>query len=253
VFRTGSECIENEVKFYSRYYFSHFDFEKSLELTNFIFDLKIITKHITIKNEELILTNQRALYWQREEALILSDVHVGKTAHFRKHGIPMPDDVLQKDLERLKQLILYFGAKTLLIVGDLFHAEPNSDMSTFKNWLAQFPDLKLTLIKGNHDEESKRLMVDLNIEAVKQLHIEPFVFLHDPLENNQNQFTISGHIHPGVLIKSKGKQRMKLPCYQVSDHQLIMPAFSLFTGLNTRNIPEKAIFYVFTESTIFKF
>ena len=39
------------------------------------------------------------MYWQREDALILSDIHIGKTAHFRKHGIPMPDDVLQKDLE----------------------------------------------------------------------------------------------------------------------------------------------------------
>ena len=78
--------------------------------------MTIVTEHITIKNEELILTNQRALYWQREDALILSDVHIGKIAHFRKHGIPMPDDVLQEDLERLKQLILHFGAETLLIV-----------------------------------------------------------------------------------------------------------------------------------------
>ena len=115
-------------------------------MTNFTFVLKIVTKNITIKNEDLILTNQRALFWQRENALILSDVHIGKTAHFRKHGIPMPDDVLQKDLERLKQLILRFGPKTLLIVGDLFHADRNSDMATFKDWLAQFPDLKLILI-----------------------------------------------------------------------------------------------------------
>jgi DNA ligase-associated metallophosphoesterase len=214
--------------------------------------LTIVTKHITINNEELVLTNQRALYWQREEALILSDVHIGKTAHFRKHGIPMPDDVLQKDLERLKQLILHFDAKTILIVGDLFHAEQNSDMATFKGWLTQFSDLKLVLIKGNHDRQPKRLMDDLNIEAVKQLELEPFVFLHDPLENNENLFTISGHIHPGVLIKGKGRQKIKLPCYQITENQLILPAFSLFTGLNTRDVTKGAVQFAFTDSSIFK-
>ena len=215
--------------------------------------MTIVTEHITIKNEELILTNQRALYWQREDAVILSDVHIGKTAHFRKHGIPMPDDVLQKDLERLKQLILHFDAKTLLIVGDLFHAERNSDMSTFKKWLGQFTKLKLILIKGNHDRQSRRLMDDLNIEAAKQLDIEPFVFLHDPLENNEKFFTISGHTHPGVLIKGKGRQKIKLPCYQITENQLILPAFSLFTGLNTRDTPEGAICYAFTDLELFRF
>ena len=213
----------------------------------------IVIEQITIKNEELILTNQRALYWQREEALILSDVHIGKTAHFRKHGIPMPDDVLQKDLERLKRLILHFDAKTLLIVGDLFHAERNSDMLSFKDWLTQFPDLKLVLIKGNHDRQSRKLMDDLNIEAVKQLDAEPFVFLHDPLENKDSHFTISGHTHPGVLIKGKGRQKIKLPCYQITENQMVLPAFSLFTGLNTKDIPEGAICYAFTDFELFRF
>lgn len=215
--------------------------------------MTIITEHITIKNEELILTNQRALYWQREDALILSDVHIGKTAHFRKHGISVPDDILQSDLKRLEQLICHFKAKKVLVVGDLFHAERNSDMFIFKDWLTQFPDLKLILIKGNHDRQSKLLMDNLNIEAVKQLHVEPFVFFHDPLENNQSHFSISGHTHPGVLIKGKGRQKIKLPCYQITENQMILPAFSLFTGLNTRHVPDNVICYAFTNSSIFKF
>lgn len=236
----------------TRYYFSHFDFEKSLELTNFTFVLKIVTEHITIKNEELILTNQRALYWPREDALILSDVHIGKTAHFRKHGIPMPDDVLQKDLERLKRLILHFDAKTLLIVGDLFHAERNSDIFTFKEWLTQFQELKLILIKGNHDRQSQLLMDDLNIEVVTNLVSGPFKFLHEPKDNDKEEFVISGHTHPGVLIRGKGKQKIKLPCYQITENQLILPAFSLFTGLNTGNNTEEADYYAFTNTAIFK-
>ncbi|MCC1498405.1 metallophosphoesterase, partial [Alcanivorax sp. 1008] len=134
-------------------------------------------------------------------ALILSDLHIGKTAHFRRHGIPMPDDILQKDLRRLKELINHFNTRRLIIVGDLFHAETNSDMDTFKTWLMQFDDLSLVLVKGNHDRQSQRLMDELNIHVESTLIIDPFIFVHDPSGKTTKNFTFSGHIHPGVLLK----------------------------------------------------
>ena len=222
-------------------------------MPNFTSILKIVKEHITIEGERLTLTNQRALYWERENALVLSDLHIGKTAHFRRHGIPMPDDILQKDLERLEGLINQFEVKKLLIVGDLFHAETNTDMRTFKIWLEQFQCLNLVLIKGNHDRQSKKLMDDFNLMVVYELVLGPFTLIHERLENNDDAFIISGHTHPGVLVKGKGKQRLKLPCYQIAPKQLILPAFSLFTGLNTRNKPNDAICYAFTESAFFKF
>ncbi|WP_317166959.1 ligase-associated DNA damage response endonuclease PdeM [Winogradskyella ursingii] len=215
--------------------------------------LKIITENISVKNETLTLTNQRAIYWKRESALILSDIHIGKTAHFRKHGIPMPDGVLQNDLERLKQLILYLKAQKILIVGDLFHAEANVDMDTFQLWLNQFEDLQIVLIKGNHDRLSKNIVSKFDFEIEKELEISPFTFVHEHLKKHSEQFTISGHTHPGVRIKGKGKQFLKLPCFQVSGHQIILPAFSLFTGLNTRSQPKDSVCYAFTDTSIFKF
>ena len=202
--------------------------------------MKIVTEHITILNEELVLTNQRAIYWNKESALILSDLHIGKTAHFRRHGIPMPDDILQKDLRRLKELINHFNTKA------------NSDMDTFKTWLKQFDDLSLVLVKGNHDRQSQRLMDELNIHVESTLIIDPFIFIHDPSDKTTKNFTFSGHIHPGVLLKGKGKQKLKLPCYQVSENQIILPAFSLFTGLNTLRNKTDVVSYAFTDTAIFR-
>lgn len=215
--------------------------------------MNIITENISIKDQTLTLTNQRAIYWEREKALILSDVHIGKTAHFRKHGIPIPDGILLKDLERLRALIHHFNAENLWIVGDLFHAESNVDMKTFQIWLNEFKDLQIILIKGNHDRLSKKMISDFDFQIVKQLEVEPFTFVHDNLKNEDGVFTISGHTHPGVRIKGKGKQYLKLPCFQVSEHQIILPAFSLFTGLNTRSQPKDSVCYAFTETSIFKF
>jgi DNA ligase-associated metallophosphoesterase len=215
--------------------------------------MTIVEENLKIKDEILTLTNQRAIFWNREKALILSDLHIGKTAHFRKHGIPIPDNILQKDLGRLQYLIQQFGVKKLLIVGDLFHAETNTDMKTFKSWLKMFQDVQITLIKGNHDRLSKQLMLDFKINTEKEVVIKPFTFVHEHLMTHQNSFTISGHTHPGVSIRGKGKQTLKLPCYQVNGHQIILPAFSLFTGLNTRSQPKDSVCYAFTETSIFKF
>ncbi|WP_296316747.1 ligase-associated DNA damage response endonuclease PdeM [Winogradskyella sp. UBA3174] len=215
--------------------------------------MNIAEEFIKIRNEELVLTNQRAIYWKRENALILSDLHIGKTGHFKKHGIPMPDAILQKDLERLEALTLHFKAKYLFVVGDLFHAEANEDMTTFKNWLLKFEFLKIILIKGNHDRLSKTMMVDFNIQVEIELEIDPFLLVHEHLEIHKENFTISGHTHPGVLLKGKGRQRLKLPCYQVASNQIILPAFSLFTGLNTRAQLKDTVTYAFTETSIFKF
>lgn len=214
--------------------------------------MNIVTQNINFGEVSLTLTNQRAIYWPTEKALILSDLHIGKTAHFRKHGIPVPDDILQKDLERLKKLICHFKVQQLIIVGDLFHAENNSNIRTFESWLTHFENLHIVLIKGNHDRQSNQLMNQLGIIVEPQLFIEPFNFVHEPKNDTLHEFTISGHIHPGVVIKGKGKQKLKLPCYLITEQQLILPAFSLFTGLNTNYNSVNGQQYIFTESSIVK-
>ena len=216
-------------------------------------ELNIVEEQIIIKGELLVLTNKRALYWQAERALILSDLHVGKTAHFRKHGIPIPDTIFQEDLHRLAFLVDHYKAEQLIIVGDLFHAEANSNMNRFLDWRQRFKTLKMILIKGNHDRLPESWMHKLDMIVTTQLEISPFLFVHDPIEKQETYFTLSGHIHPGVLIKGKGRQKVKLPCFAVSEHELILPAFSNFTGLNTRYGDKTTVYYAFTEKEIFKF
>ncbi|WP_299671151.1 ligase-associated DNA damage response endonuclease PdeM [uncultured Polaribacter sp.] len=213
----------------------------------------IISKKIHYKGEILELTNQRVIFWETQKSLILSDLHIGKSAHFQKSGIPIPKNVLTTDLERLKQLILHFKPVNLIIVGDLFHAEYNTDLDEFKDWLLQFKNLKLQLIKGNHDRLSNRIYEQFNIEVfTSELNLNSLKFVHDAVVPTDAFFTISGHIHPGVFIKGKGRQRIKLPCFQVTENQLILPAFSLFTGLNTRQSLKKCKNFCFTDDGIFE-
>jgi metallophosphoesterase superfamily enzyme len=54
--------------------------------------------------------------------LILSDLHLGKTAHFRKNGIPLPANIILEDLKRLSILIDHFKPEKIIVVGDFLHA-----------------------------------------------------------------------------------------------------------------------------------
>ena len=153
----------------------------------------------------------------------------------------------------LGQLITYFKPTQLLIVGDLFHAESNTDLNTFENWINQFNTLRMVLIKGNHDRISTAVAERFKLSIMSpSLFIPPLNFVHDYEETLFNHFCISGHTHPGVLMEGKGRQRIKLPCYQLTDNQLILPAFSLFTGLNTRQAPKDCQVFAFTDTAIFK-
>ena len=215
--------------------------------------ITIATQQISIYDQKFLLTNQRVIFWKKHQILILSDLHIGKTAHFQKSGIAVPTSILDKDLDRLQQLIDQFKPRKIIIVGDLFHAEYNSELNVFKDWIQQYKYIDWALIKGNHDRFQDTTYAQFGIKVFpKSLTIDGITLVHEPSKKEQNIFCISGHIHPGIRIKGKGKQYFTLPCFQFSQTQLILPAFSLFTGLNTRNPLPKSVNYAFTDEEIFK-
>jgi len=213
----------------------------------------IAEKEIECFGAIFTLTNQRVIYWEQEKALILSDLHIGKSATFRKSGIPISKGVLEKDLERLETLINHFKAETLIVVGDLFHAEFNQDIQFFIDWFCQKENLKIELILGNHDRLSAEIYEKLCLTVYQFEMIKNKIhFVHDNIKISEDKFIISGHTHPGVLLKGKARQKIKLPCFQVTKNQLILPAFSNFTGLNTRSKPKNCINFAFTDELIFE-
>ncbi|WP_164465200.1 ligase-associated DNA damage response endonuclease PdeM [Chryseobacterium lactis] len=211
----------------------------------------IATKDISIQNETFTLTNQRALFWQKEKALILSDLHIGKTAHFRKNGIALANHIMKSDLERLSALIEYFEPEKFIVVGDLLHAGDNSDVDEFCNWRNQYPHVQFYLIEGNHDRISEPLekKLCLNFKAVS-LDFDSFTLIHD-FNKKLPGFQITGHIHPGIVLNSAVKS-IRLPCFALTANQLLLPAFSEFTGLDTKNLPKNSTFFVFTDAEIYE-
>ena len=206
---------------------------------------------VNCRAEELILSKDRAIYWKSKALLMISDLHIGKSAHFRKNGIPVPATVGLTDLQRLTALMQEFKPKTLLVTGDMFHNNINSDANAFLEWRSEYPDLGVILVKGNHDDLKKEDYEALGIEVyTKELLIPPFRFIHHKPKNTDAYYNISGHIHPGVVLYGKARQRLKFPCFCFGSDCAIMPAFSVFTGLKILQPGEGDQFYAITPDRV---
>jgi len=73
-------------------------------------------QHI-IRNNHFWLSAQRCAFWEEEKTLILSDLHFGKTGHFRKAGIAIPQNVYKKNLPRLGLSNKRFNPSNITILG----------------------------------------------------------------------------------------------------------------------------------------
>jgi len=188
---------------------------------------------ITIQAEELVLDKERALYIPKYQLLAISDLHLGKSAHFRRAGLQVPSTITQSDLQRLDILIKKYNPITLLVTGDMFHHGLNTDIADFSAWRKQHQNLDFLLVKGNHDRLSNTDYAEMNIEIHEpSFCLGPFCFIHDaPKYTDEQLYPISGHIHPGVSVIGKARQRLKFPCFYFGNDYAILPAFSLFTGL----------------------
>jgi DNA ligase-associated metallophosphoesterase len=184
--------------------------------------------------QQLWLSAHRCVFWEEAKTLIVSDLHFGKTGHFRKSGIAVPQAVYKEDLQRLVHLLQYFQPKQLVVVGDLFHSHENKELALFRKWRHDFPLLHIHLVKGNHDilHDSWYRECDIHITP-DELHLNCFRFRHD-LEApsvSGNHYFFSGHIHPGVRIKGPAKQSLSFPCFYFANNFCVLPAFSRFTGI----------------------
>jgi DNA ligase-associated metallophosphoesterase len=164
--------------------------------------------------------------------LILSDVHLGKARHFRANGIAVPLSSEQSNTTRIKKLIDACRPKRVLILGDLFHSSYNQEVSKFKMFLNKFPSISFELVIGNHDVLGLATYQELNLIIHENSFIEgPFIFTHEPLlVPNETYYNLSGHIHPSVVLKGKGRVKQRFACFYFGQKQGLFPAFGSFTG-----------------------
>lgn len=209
-----------------------------------------MTLEIEITNKTFILHKTGALYWPDKKMLLLSDVHLGKVSHFRKHGSAIPNNAMLQNFKKLDAVVKHFEPESICFLGDLFHSSLNKEWILFEQWVNN-TGIPLILIAGNHDIISPHKYEELNIAIHSEWILDGFLLTHHP-ENREGFFNLTGHVHPAVRLQGMGRQFLKLPCFFRNKNQMILPAFGEFTGTYIIEPLEGDIIYITTKEEVIK-
>lgn len=205
---------------------------------------------IEIKNHHFELHYSGAVFWKEHQLLLISDVHLGKIAHFRKHGLAVPESAIAENFKRLDEVVSLYDPLTVIFLGDLFHSEMNSEWNAFCDWVNK-AKVEIILVEGNHDVISKRHYCDLDITVFPKLCIDEFLLTHHPTEL-EGFFNFCGHVHPGIKLQEVGRQSLRLSCFFQKENQMILPAFGKFTGNYFMKPKENDRVYVIADEKVIR-
>jgi DNA ligase-associated metallophosphoesterase len=178
----------------------------------------------------LVLSPDGAVFLTKTSTLVAADVHLGKSAAFRAHGLPIPEGDTARDLSRLIELARLHGAAELVIAGDLFHG-PSGITPEIEDELLRFTEvlqIPLHLVGGNHDARIKRLPG--GIVSVPLFDRGGIRIIHDPADAGPEGMHLAGHWHPIAKIPDGKRTSLRMPCFLLRRNTLVVPAFGSFTG-----------------------
>lgn len=181
--------------------------------------------------ESLILEGRRALVLPERRIVAIADLHLGKAEAFQKRGLAVPFGNQDEDLERLQTLVEDYEADQVYVLGDFVHEKKSwsKDLEAQVDAFLQHNKITLKVIRGNHDRGL--ILPDLpGLELhEEEIRLNEFSFRHEPPEGKSDFFTVCGHLHPVIRLRSS-HDALRLPCFWLGKNQLMLPAFTSFAG-----------------------
>ena len=182
---------------------------------------------------DMLLLADKALYWPEQQMLFIADIHFGKAAAYRALGQPVPHGTTAANLLRLDALLASYPVTQLIFLGDFLHAPKSHAPATLEAlhaWRHRHAALVCKLVRGNHDLRAGDPPATLAIEIVNEPYLAgPFALRHTPAMHATHH-VIAGHVHPVFQLQGLGRQRLRLPCFHVTDTTTLLPSFGEFTG-----------------------
>ena len=186
---------------------------------------------IEFGGNQFVARADRTLFHPKTHTLFLSDLHLGKAAHFRQSGIPVPNNGEVHDLDRLVDAINDTESDTVWILGDLFHHPRSITHYQMDFWIDTLRRQQTTLkvILGNHDRDAhsfaEKLGFSIYAEPTNWHGIE---LAHHP--DNRSVYRIAGHVHPRMELRA-ATDHIVCSCFAIQNRRLLLlPAFTKFSG-----------------------
>ena len=186
--------------------------------------------------ESLCLLPERAVLWERRRTLIVADIHFGKSALLREHGLAVPAGSDAHDRDRLSRLMHATAASRLIVLGDFLHgalAADHGDASAIGAWCAAQPGTEIVVVAGNHDRGGAAAFRTVLTWMDEDLVDGGLRFTHDADRTGSlaaDLFTLSGHLHPVARLGGLKGRALRVPVFWRRRGGLVLPSFGVFTG-----------------------
>lgn len=179
--------------------------------------------------EELRLAGGgRALYWPRENALLVADLHLEKASFYARSGQMLPPYDSRETLERLALAIRETGARRVFALGDNFHDDAGTsrlEPHAAGMLAALTRAVDWVWIVGNHDPSLEK---GTGGTVLEEAHVSGVILRHKARAGERAP-ELSGHFHPKLVVAARGR-RIARACAVASDRRIILPAFGALTG-----------------------
>ena len=191
--------------------------------------------------EELVLLKNNALYWPRERALLVADLHLEKGSWYARTGQMLPPYDSRETLERLADAVKATGARRVITLGDNFHDDAGTQrLDPYAAGMLEslIRALDWVWITGNHDEQMHRAFGAI---LVDEMEVGGVMLRHEA-KRGEVRPELSGHYHPKMRIRVRNRHIAR-PCAVVSrsteaGDRMILPAFGAYTGGMDAGAPE---------------
>ena len=184
------------------------------------------------------------LYLEKENTLIISDVHIGYEEALNKQGIFIPRLQFRKTMKRIHDIFSFFPNKfkEIIISGDLKHEFGTISAQEWRETLKFLDELakhceRVVLVKGNHDTvlgpiAAKRDVLIVDHYVISNYYIHHGHFIPDDEDFKNASILIIGHEHPAVAIASEGRVEV-FKCFLCGTWKekklLVLPSFNAVT------------------------
>jgi putative SbcD/Mre11-related phosphoesterase len=183
------------------------------------------------------------LYIRSLDTVVCSDLHLGYEGVMASRGSFVPKLNLRKIKEAMAKAAKEFGAKKVIVVGDIknefadVHVEEFNEFREFMLFLRSELHIEgITLIKGNHDNFIDRFRQALSFEIYAQEAVlGDYLFFHgeELPKSKEGKTLIMGHLHPAIAVYNKVGVKEKIRCFlygKMADGRkiIILPAMNYF-------------------------
>lgn len=178
---------------------------------------------ISWQGRNFSLLADRAIHWPSQKTLFIADPHFGKAATFRKSGIPVPERTTQDDCDRLTQLVEETSSRTIIFLGDFFHARIGKTEEVRKiltDWRKNLSSLQVHLVRGNHDLSSGDPWPELQINVIPTRLIFSVLNAGTFLFPDHKSPTLPDISIPVLPLREEGKTKFVPPASILISHKL---------------------------------